>query len=987
VSIEDDIARAQQMVGRELAEKFRLTACIGLGGTGAVYRAEQMALGRSVAVKILKDDFASDQRLGRRFRDEAMAASRLNHPNIVSIIDYGATPDGLLYLAMEYLRGPTLTQLIGREHPIAPATALDIVAQILLGIEEAHLAGVVHADLKSDNIIIDQRRAGTDLVKLVDFGIARMVNAPGSAEERVTGTPEYMAPEVIGGTLPTFAADIYAVGIMLYELLAGHTPFAGGNTVDVLTRQLKGDVPSIADARADLPAAMEFDAIIRRALAKLPGDRYASAPLMRAAVLALQTRIRRAEVTVDLACSSCGEICQPNFRFCPQCATPRSPTTQTIEAIGPSRPTIDLTTLLGLPLIERSAEQARLSAHMSAAPGAAGALIVVGPAGSGRSRLVLDTAAALAAGPSAAEFTMVGAAADPSGLGCTYYPIRSLMAALLELPATCGEDEFRAAVHGRGLSEPDVFSVMELFGQRSPLSELDGPERRRELVRTVVRVVQASAGAGCSALVFDDTDRYDDPSLEIVASLAAADGVPAMVLITEPDAADHWPATLPRLELGPLAESGVAAVVAHLFEGEERPAAAVVHAQSGGLPAYAVQLMSYLNAGGRLDDGGLPMADLMAARLSMLSQATLELCQAAAVFGVEVDVETLRLTAPVVDVDAALSDAVAHGILTSEGDLVAFASTIMRDVAYDATPAHVRRALHGAAADALEQRAPDARVLGHHHDRAGHSAHAVRLLLEAGDAAAHLLDDRGAAQLYQRALVAVRDALRAEGDDDDGLVADFVALSAKLAESLRQRGNIALARGVLAEARSWTERPMLTAVLDHALAHVAETERDAGAAMTYLRRAIGGAIGGGQLLHVVELYVELSSLMFESGDRGGAWRELDECLNMVTFGEGAAVTDGPANLWKLVKHQSMVLAAQGELQQAVATAEQALRLARAHHTQVGVARVSALLVELAAQAGQPELAAQHRAVAVTELRALGDRRDTAQLLALARAAG
>lgn len=992
MSIEEDIAKAQRMVGRELAEKFRLTACIGLGGTGAVYRAEQMALGRSVAVKILKDELAADARIGKRFRDEAMAASRLNHPNIVSIIDYGATPDGLLYLAMEYLRGPTLTQLITREHPLAPATALDVVGQILLGIEEAHLAGVVHADLKSDNIIIDQRRAGADVIKIVDFGIARMVNDPGAGEERVTGTPEYMAPEVIAGNLPTFAADIYAVGIMLYELLAGHTPFVGGSTVDVLTRQLKGDVPPLSERRPDLPAAAEFDAICRRALAKQPGDRYASAPEMRAAVMALQLRVRGGQASVDLTCSSCGEVCQPNFRFCPLCATPRMPTARAPEQIGPSRPTIDLSAMLELPLVGRAHEQRALRAHMTAAPGALAtgpALIVVGASGSGRSRLVRETGAALATD---GGFTMYAVGADPSGVASTYYPIRSLVAALLALPAICGADDFRAATDALGLVEADAFGIAELFGHDSPLAELEPLVRRRETIRAVQRALAASATSGPMAVVFDDVDRYDGPSLELLRQLAErGDGVPPLVFIAEPASAAAWPEALPRLQVVPLGQDDVATIVAHLAETEPRPAATTIHAHAAGSPMYVVQLLHYLNGGGRLDDVPLPLADLVAARLSMLSQATLALCQAAATFGTDVELEVLRLAAPVVDVDAALADAVAHGLVTSEHGLVTFPSMIIRDVAYDATPAHVRRALHGAAADALEHRTGDLKVLGHHHDLAGHSARAVGLLVAAGDLAAHQLDDDGAAQLYQRGLVAVREALRAghDGDDDsgdDGLAHDFVALSAKLAEALRQRGDTGLARGVLAEARDWADGPVPGALLDRALAYLTEAEGDIAAAAGHLRRAIGGAIGGGDLELVVELYVQLSAVLVDAGDRAGARRELAECLDVVTFGEGATASGGPANLWRLVKRQAMIEAVVGELGQAIATAEHALAQAQRVGTRLGIARVAALLVQLTTHAGQLERADHFRRIAVTELRGLGDRRSTAELLAAARTA-
>ena len=273
---------------------------------------------------------------------------------------------------------------------------------------------------------------------------------------------------------------------------------------------------------------------------------------------------------------------------------------------------------------------------------------------------------------------------------------------------------------------------------------------------------------------------------------------------------------------------------------------------------------------------------------------------------------------------------------------------------------------------------------------AGHSARAVGLLVAAGDLAAHQLDDDGAAQLYQRGLVAVREALRAGGDHeddgDDGLAHDFVALSAKLAEALRQRGDTGLARGVLAEARDWADGPVPGALLDRALAQLGESEGDLAAAATYLRRAIGGAIGGGDLELVVELYVQLSAILVDGGDRGGARRELAECLDVVTFGEGAGASSGPANLWRLVKRQAMIEAVVGELAQAIALAEHALAQAQRVGTRLGIARVAALLVQLTSHAGARDRTDHYRRIAVTELRGLGDRRSTAELLAAARTA-
>jgi serine/threonine protein kinase len=150
----------RDLSGRVLADKYRLVELIGSGGSGSVYEAEQVALERTVAVKILHDSFSQDSENIEQFKAEALAASRLNHPNTVSIIDYGHTEDGLLYMVMEYLRGHTLSEVLRQEGPLEEGRVGNIVAQILAGLEEAHAAGVIHADLKTDNIIVIRRHSG-----------------------------------------------------------------------------------------------------------------------------------------------------------------------------------------------------------------------------------------------------------------------------------------------------------------------------------------------------------------------------------------------------------------------------------------------------------------------------------------------------------------------------------------------------------------------------------------------------------------------------------------------------------------------------------------------------------------------------------------------------------------------------------------------------------------------------------------------------------
>ncbi|HSR95880.1 MAG TPA: protein kinase, partial [Kofleriaceae bacterium] len=460
--VQDQVNKSLKLVGRVLGDKFKLTACIGIGGSGAVYRADQIALGRTVAVKILNEELSADARMIKRFRDEAMSASRLNHPNCVSIIDYGQAPDGLLYLAMEYVKGPTLTQLLVTQNPIAVDRVIDIVMQSLAGIEEAHLAGVVHADLKADNIILDQRRAGIDVVKIVDFGIARLVTGARDEDRSISGTPEYMAPEVISGAPPSFASDVYAVGIILYELLAYKTPFFAGSTTEILANHLKAIVPSLSARREQVPK--ELDGIVSKALAKHPNDRFASAADMRLALASLATRTKKVP-TRDI-CAECGTTCAPSFKFCPECGTPRHRVAKVMPAPTPTPEVLDH--ILPLPFTGRSEELALLLAHMRRAPGKDVGLFVMGFEGSGRSALLRHAYQNLATDTR----TIYQIGPDPSGLAAPFYPVRSLLAAVLQLPPVSSEVELRDAVLSIGLNERDIPGIAQLFGHPTTLLEL-----------------------------------------------------------------------------------------------------------------------------------------------------------------------------------------------------------------------------------------------------------------------------------------------------------------------------------------------------------------------------------------------------------------------------------------------------------------------------------------------------------------------------------
>lgn len=268
------------LIGTTLAGKYRIEARLNEGGMGTVYRATHVLMEKTVAIKVLRPSLAADEKIVARFSREARAASRISHPNALSVTDFGEDENGIVFLVMEFLSGKTLKQVIRDEGPLPLQRVVDITRQVGDALNAAHLQGVVHRDLKSDNIMLLDSIAG-DYAKVLDFGIAK-INEPGEARDAgltapnlVIGTPQYMSPEQCSQeTEIDSRSDIYSLGVILYEMLIGHVPFTADSPTMVMMKHLQEPVPSVLDERPDLPAAV--GRVIARAMAKLPANRYQS---------------------------------------------------------------------------------------------------------------------------------------------------------------------------------------------------------------------------------------------------------------------------------------------------------------------------------------------------------------------------------------------------------------------------------------------------------------------------------------------------------------------------------------------------------------------------------------------------------------------------------------------------------------------------------------------------------------------------------------
>ncbi len=263
--------------GSVIAGRYQVEAQIGQGGMASVYRAEDIQLGRKVAVKVLHAQYAEDQEFVERFRREAKAAAQLQHPGIVSVYDTGSW-EGTWYIAMELLEGPTLKERLVGEGRIAPAEAIAITEQILRAVRAAHRDGIIHRDLKPHNVILDEEGRP----KVTDFGIARRGASDMTATGSILGTAHYIAPEQAQGEVITPRTDLYAVGVVLYEMLTGRTPFEGDSAVSIALAHVNNTPRSPRSLVPEVSPAL--DAVVLRALAKRPSDRFADADAFLAAL-------------------------------------------------------------------------------------------------------------------------------------------------------------------------------------------------------------------------------------------------------------------------------------------------------------------------------------------------------------------------------------------------------------------------------------------------------------------------------------------------------------------------------------------------------------------------------------------------------------------------------------------------------------------------------------------------------------------------------
>ncbi len=274
-------------LGQVVVGKYRLLDVLGEGGMGVVYLAEHELIEKSVALKVLRREYSGKPELVQRFKQEAISASRIKHPNVLDVFDFGQLENGCFFLAMEYLQGHDLAAELANNTTVEPVRAVRLALQMCRALGAAHARGVVHRDMKPENVFLHKTEDGDEIVKIVDFGIAQLRGRDDKKQEEkprrrltrtgvIFGTPEYMSPEQASGRAADLRVDIYALGVILYEMFSGAVPFTGDSFMAVLSAHLTNPVAPLRTWAPELSISSELEQAMMVALAKNPDERYQS---------------------------------------------------------------------------------------------------------------------------------------------------------------------------------------------------------------------------------------------------------------------------------------------------------------------------------------------------------------------------------------------------------------------------------------------------------------------------------------------------------------------------------------------------------------------------------------------------------------------------------------------------------------------------------------------------------------------------------------
>ncbi len=823
-------ASGDPLVGRTLGGGYMILEAIGAGGMGRVYRAEQTSLGKTLAIKVIHPHLAGDENAVARFYAEARACSRINHPNAVSVLDFGRTDDNLLYLVMEFLRGRDLARVVWESGSLPWARAAEIIRQVLAALSEAHEQGVIHRDIKPENVLVEPLRTGGDFVKVVDFGLAKIRSdvAPGvTSPGLVCGTPDYMAPEQGRGLPPDPRSDLYAAAVVLYYCVTGRLPFDAELPQQVLLMHVNDPVPDPRQFTEDLPD--HFVSVLLKGLEKDPDVRYGTAVEF-AAALQAAVAPHRTEARGGTHCPRCGSTVNAGLKFCGECGArvvpaPKPPGEDPVihESARPPRLAVSVTTssLGPVNMVGRAVELDRLrDLWTRSATGALSIVTVIGDEGSGRHRLVsaaIDHARRAGA-------TTVSVGPDATWAGVAYAPIARCIQTLLAIAPTRSPAEWYDETFPLGDPEHDPViraGLVEIFTHDGAHDRGAHP-RLEAATRALEFALRESArtSAGPPLVAFEQLHRVDSASVRVLASLAArAPDVAACVVFTHTPRFQGVRASGEVITLRPLTREQAREIALGARPGHD-PNDLLEHLPAEALPLHVEQLLRWFVEGGGV--APLRLVDVISARLERLPMKSRRVLQALAVLGEETPATVARVVGVAGDLSTVRMLAERGWVAVEDRDAEQYLSithALLREVVDASTPSTLRKELNLACIAATEDREVPLEVRALHAEHSNDAFGTLLLLERLGDRSLARGDDTAAAQALRRGLEFARREFALGDTDSEGAIVIFTR---KLGEALVRAGDFAEAEGVLREGlavatRGTVEWARLEGILGRAL--------------------------------------------------------------------------------------------------------------------------------------------------------------------------